>query len=1147
MQKLIQAIILFAALFPAQAAVTLAIVPKPEMPSEPVFLLTAAFAKLPDVTLVERAEFDRILGERGLSATSGKDVLQAAEILGADAVMFLESSGTATNQVITSRLAVVSKGAIIHANRAPFSSAWTATMFREFGPVIPKTILPPDRAIKLSFLNLRSPGDAAASEGLDRELTSLLLLRLSIEPQVIVLERRKIRDLAFEKELQQSSEQFWTGSHLVDGTVNPNGINLNVVDLSIRLQTLGSPPQQILLQGARTNLVGLIDRLAVTLLQKVNAKPTRSWDAAAEASQHFEEAEWALRWRMYEEAQAAADSAWALGFQTPQSAAVRSLAYARGALPTDCQWINYVGPTLFGSTPTVEPAPRPGELQSLRVALAVTEEALNQHSSWLTNQQWSSAVNETLAAAGETLDRYYWFPNSRRNEYLPEVRLYARSILKSALNDPQMHRRFWFTNNPPSASELDAFYKGPNVFESAVTYSGVFNDTPEAALAAYRDLMTGSAFPYVRKFLFGRHSKDPRLAAWQPSDQGRLNNLWTEFVGEMLASTNAMLQIEGRYFSLELLPDLPALQKEVHAFLGATTKDTNGLSLYQIPPRFVDSAYNLDHSRTWPNDKIGSGEVTLINNAREFFKGIDDRYSFLKMQRARAQLEKQFKDHIAAAKPYDSTLFSEYLLGIRNREQARAATNDVAAYLAIVTNTPSGLNATAAAEVAAQIAALENVIARPTPQERINEARTRRQASAARARTNQSAPRSPTLSPNPDTNTFVIRLTADDFWQFPSDNLLTAPFSSEAHPPIYRDGKLWFLTHEGFWRMNQDEHFRNRSFRPIVVNVDTSTLKTNLYPAATKADDYYTGDLMAMIKADRRRFTYESIHPFLFLAEKAQLRRLDTRTREWREFTLPVAEGTLYRVRDRLILSAESGIFELLDNGERSRVLASVRRRPAMTALDSLETFGTPPPILPGPNNSVRTLINGNAYRFENGDWEAETHFTNLATVVQSDSILFHGGPFAELHLLTPTNTAALFIGTGPLRGPKGAQLSSKRSQALFDLPEQFTGDRVFTIVDGYAAIWEPWVKDQFTTVPANLLMTVFDPAEPRPLSFPVAFDTTLPSNQGTRGNFLLSRLWMAQSDEGFLLGLPGNTGFWRISRDNLNRAFAQARRGITK
>ena len=189
-----------------------------------------------------------------------------------------------------------------------------------------------------------------------------------------------------------------------------------------------------------------------------------------------------------------------------------------------------MGPSVFESSATVEPAPRPVDLEALRVALAVTENATGQHPSWLTNQQWNSAVNETLEAAGETLDHYYWCGNFKSNEHLPEVRQIARSILISAMDHPENHRRFWFGTNSPPAAELDAFYKSPNVFQTAATFSGVFNETPEEAASAYRQLMNGSAFPYVREFLFGRHVKTPRLPAWRRADEGRLKKVWNGFI-----------------------------------------------------------------------------------------------------------------------------------------------------------------------------------------------------------------------------------------------------------------------------------------------------------------------------------------------------------------------------------------------------------------------------------------------------------------------------------------------------------------------------------------------------------------------------------------------------------------------------------------
>src|SRR5207248_2355286 len=54
-----------------------------------------------------------------------------------------------------------------------------------------------------------------------------------------------------------------------------------------------------------------------------------AWDQRREAQEHAEEAEWSLRWGMLREAQAAGDSAWALGERTRAVAINRALAYAR--------------------------------------------------------------------------------------------------------------------------------------------------------------------------------------------------------------------------------------------------------------------------------------------------------------------------------------------------------------------------------------------------------------------------------------------------------------------------------------------------------------------------------------------------------------------------------------------------------------------------------------------------------------------------------------------------------------------------------------------------------------------------------------------------------------------------------------------------
>src|SRR5438128_427775 len=78
-----------------------------------------------------------------------------------------------------------------------------------FTPLLPKlTVLPKD-ALPISILNLRAAVNSAESAKLERELTVLLLNRLTHERELFVLERRQLDTLSTEKDLQRDNSPFW--------------------------------------------------------------------------------------------------------------------------------------------------------------------------------------------------------------------------------------------------------------------------------------------------------------------------------------------------------------------------------------------------------------------------------------------------------------------------------------------------------------------------------------------------------------------------------------------------------------------------------------------------------------------------------------------------------------------------------------------------------------------------------------------------------------------------------------------------------------------------------------------------------------------------------------------------------------------------
>jgi hypothetical protein len=1134
---------LLAASLNASAAVRVAIVSKADVPGEASSLLTAEFSKLADVSLLERFELDRVLREQSLAATSSQNFLKAAQILGADAVLFLEKIPGATNQVIGARLALTRQGAIIHAIRAPWSAAWIETMRREFAPVIPKSALPPDRAVKLSVLNLRSPGNTAASEALDRQLTTLLLLRLEQEPELLVLERRKLADLANEKELADASEKFWTGSHLLDGTVNKDGIKPGVVTLSIRLQKPNGTTQIIDAAGETANLVPLVEDVVAKILSATDRSAKVQWDSKLEAAQHLDEATWALRWQMYEEAQAAADSAWALGLQTADVARARTLAYARTASHADRTWDEDRRADRFQSRMTVTPRPDDFKLQLLAVGLSIADNALAQNPSWLTNAAWNRAVAETLETAGDVLENYYWTPRDQGNPRLAEVRQFSRAILSRAMEAPVNHALYWFNpEKPPAIKDVETFLRSnsvfttTNVFEAAAMYSAVFNERGEDTLSMYRKLMSGDAFPYVRKRIFARATQHPLLGGWPPASAARQRSLWNGFLDELSASTNAMLRLEGEFFQLEKLQEGRKALDAISQFSDHVQTNTAATGLYSVPLEFGDDLEALQYFGIWVEEQNAPRASQFLPQFGEHLRFMNGIPEYQRSLREFAALENRFKDHLVQQKPYDAGLFSNYVSkAYLKPDRASTARENLEKYLGFATNATPPLDEVSVREIQAHLQKLARIKTPEEFQKYFHERVEKSQAAAReRMRTNP-----PVIKPPPvvDTNRVVLQVTEAQYWAFPSGTYgLTNP---TALPPIYREGKLWFLAFvSDFTRNGYVEH-------QTLIGIDPRTLQPQIVPVPFTPPE--RDELVPFFRLTQARHHFEVIGNHFFLVDKTILRRLDFRSRQWTSFPAPAPDGDVYRVGNRLFLTSETGLFEIVENGASFRVFASVRRRPALTPLDKLPDLKRTR-ILPAADGAIRAFANGTSFRLEGDKWTQELEMTGLRPIVSGDSGLLIGD--RELYLLPPTTNKALFVAAASLNDGRTAVPHPRRAEAMFDMPPQFSGARAFIAINGSAALIEPWVKGADDATPATVLISLFDPGEKRPLPILVNFYTMRPKVPGAiSGNFMVTNdhLWFQQTPEGLLIGLPDIVGYWKIPQADLDRAIAQAREEVRK
>ena len=294
-------------------------------------MLTAHLSAEPLLEIVERQELERILAEQRLTrqfAASALNYAQVAELLRADALLLIQARRVAGSQVVESRLIRVDPGLVLDTIYAPAPIAkpieWSQSMSQRIKGLTAKVVRPD--AIALSFLNIRAAVSTRESRGLDRTLAVLLNDRLAHQPQYLLLERAAMDQLTFE-----TNGRFWTGSYLVDGTVEPALDGSGTFSLSIRLQpTRQGEALTFAIAGRRTDPAAAVDHLLTQMNARLGGSqvPTRR-DLADEARRYHEESSWALAAEQPGVAQGAAEAAWALGLQTIEVARLRVTAAMR--------------------------------------------------------------------------------------------------------------------------------------------------------------------------------------------------------------------------------------------------------------------------------------------------------------------------------------------------------------------------------------------------------------------------------------------------------------------------------------------------------------------------------------------------------------------------------------------------------------------------------------------------------------------------------------------------------------------------------------------------------------------------------------------------------------------------------------------------
>jgi hypothetical protein len=147
------------------------------------------------------------------------------------------------------------------------------------------------------------------------------------------------------------------------------------------------------------------------------------------------------------------------------------------------------------------------------------------------------------------------------------------------------------------------------------------------------------------------------------------------------------------------------------------------------------------------------------------------------------------------------------------------------------------------------------------------------------------------------------------------------------------------------------------------------------------------------------------------------LRKFDLKTRLWESLPVPVEKPTqLFTVNKRLYGANNEAIFEILDGGHSTRLLASSRRRPVSSRLDSYYSLGEVT-LFHGPANCLRASVADKVFDWNGKDWNEIAAFRNVAPpIIFEDAAVFRSqDPSRGIWLLPHTQNQARLYWRDPL------------------------------------------------------------------------------------------------------------------------------------
>ncbi|MEI6074388.1 MAG: hypothetical protein WCS94_02365 [Verrucomicrobiota bacterium] len=964
-------------------------------------VLTAQLTGHKDLQLLERNEIDKVYHEQSLSA-GNRDYLKLGKILGADGLLLFEVIKTKQATNLMTRLIAVKPGVVLVAEKYSWPiekmSGWSPSFARHLDIFLPKLAVLVKDVIPISVVNLRSAVNSVDALEAELQLKVLTIQRLTREPSLFVLERQKMQLLTREKDLKVDDSAFWNGSYLLEGVMDQNGYTKDTITINARMTPpKGGAPVLFEVSGPRANLSEVINQLIAKVNEVLKIKSTmKEWNAVEEAAQYFAEAKWAFDWAVLEEAQSAVESAWALG-KTDQECAVLRIRVYMEQLPE----VMLFPDPLYKSViwrgrhrlADVKDAPDPKNCDIALVALRYYEESCRavlaglQRSNLETNQfepEWYRLGIEVLNASSGVLWNFHQFPELQEpvRKKLAELRLGARTVAKLIANLPMSHGGNYDGQYFPSESgfsNLRDFKTDLAIFECMVKWGCFWQDRPEDTVALYRELMTMPPFMNGMMGLWPFSAGTPRLAVWSPEDRNRASTIWRAFQDELGASTNYLirLQVKGLVCAYAKTEEMLECERSWNGGYPAQDRWENICKelLNYISDNYetiVAGNENLYH-HDWGIRSVLS-EYVATRYASKFDLIQRNNREKLKTRRHQDEVDSIYAkqlNYLKEKKPYEFFEFASLFNGVTCQEYSKkqvlellpwmiAYKSNLVAQSQSDNGASSRRNREAIIFISTEKKILNRILQAPQP---TTPAQAIPQVAVSSVLTNAmaAAPAIQTLAPN--NITVVKRFCAIPAEILPPNAMgLRFPYISAHH---WVGEKLLLdcghmIEVDSYNEKTKKAFYRYQAYSDIAI-----------FDPATEHWDVITGPITTTASENRFYHRTTLLHGNLFTCEGKQIRKYDFKNRRWQ--VLSVSDGNdyeLFAVNDRLYAANESIIFEILDDGKSTRILASTRRNPPVSKLDR-ESLGTPI-LYEGPNHSLRLCTSSKIFTWTGKDWQED-------------------------------------------------------------------------------------------------------------------------------------------------------------------------------